>query len=328
MPRPIPHAIWRVGAVLLAATIILTACGGGNDDAAPAAPAETTAAPTTTTTIPRPEQYEVETREETYVDTTRPTQANGDFAGAPDRIVRVVYHVPKGDGPFPVVVFGHGWIATPEIYAPVLDQIAAEGYLVVAPAYPLSNGAAPGGPSLRDIANQPGDASFAIDSVLAASEDENSWLYGLADPERIAVGGHSWGGFTTMGFFNTCCVDKRVDAAFPIAGGQAKFEGEWDFANVTIPLLLIHGDQDELVGYSNSETIFAAAQGPTYFLTLLAGKHAPFATEPASQGTQISVAVILEFLDGYLRGNDAALAEMTTTGNVEGVSTLVENEAA
>jgi len=312
----------RFLAGVLASVALLGACGGGDDDAAETAdPPRETDAPTTTTT--RPERYETEIRQETYVDASRPTKANGEFAGAPDRTLRVVFHVPQGDGPFPVVLFSHGWIATPEIYAPIATQIAEAGYLVVAPAYPLSNGAAPGGPIVGDVLNQPVDASFVLDQVLAASGDEASWLHGLADAEHVAAGGHSLGGFTTMGFFNSCCTDDRIDAAFAVAGNMPGYEGT-PYEGIDTPILLIHGDQDELVPYARSEAIYADANPPKYFLTLLGGKHAPFATEPAGEQVQIGVAVMLDFLDGYLRGNETALTDMTEIGNVEGVSTFVE----
>jgi len=321
-------------APLVAASVALTlaACGDGDDDGSGDASVTTTVArapageaPATgqsTTTTPRPERFEVETHEETYVDTSRPTDANGDFAGAPDRTLRVVFHVPKGDGPFPVVVFSHGWIATPEVYLPVLTRLAEHGYLAVAPAYPLSNGAAPGGPITRDVVNQPADASFVLDQVIAASRDESHWLSGLVDEDRVAAGGHSLGGFTTLGFFNSCCTDDRVDAAFPVAGSMASFPGEW-FEGTDTPILLVHGDQDELVPYSRSADAYAQANAPKYFLTLLGGKHADFALNAEGRQFDITMDVILAFLDGYLRDDTAALEEIDELGNVAGVSTLV-----
>jgi dienelactone hydrolase len=233
-----------------------------------------------------------------------------------------VFHVPEGDGPFPVVVLSHGWIATPEIYEPVVTELARNGYLAVAPAYPLSNGLAPGGPTISDVTNQPADASFVLDQVIGASADPESWLYGLADTEHIAAGGHSLGAFTTMGFFNSCCADDRIDAAFPVAGSMPDYEGTW-FGGIDTPILVIHGDRDELVPYSRSEQIYAEANSPKYFLTLLGGTHADFATAPGTQQWDISVDAILAFLDGYLRADADALDELAEIGNVDGVSTLV-----
>ncbi len=302
----------------LAAVALLGACGSGDDDAAEAPdPPPETVAPTTTTT--RPQSDDVETREETYVDASRPTQAFRDYAGAPDRTLRVVFHVPSGDGPFPLVLFSHGLGATPEAYAPLLDVIASAGYVVAAPAYPLSNGNAVGGGSVVDTANQPADASFVLDEVLAASDDDASWLAGLVDAEHIALGGHSLGGITTLGFFNSCCADDRVDAAFPISGRVVNFPGT-AYAGIAVPVLLIHGDHDELVPYASSEEAYANVVSPKYLLTLVGGTHSGILR--AEQGA-ITTTVILDFLDGYLKDDAAALDDITEDGNVEGVATLV-----
>ena len=91
--------------------------------------------------------------------------------------------------PFPTLVFSHGLGGTPESYRPLLEDIAAAGYFVVAPPYPLSNARSPGEPTVADVPNQPADASFVLDQVLAA--EDSSWLAGLVDPDRIGAGGHS-----------------------------------------------------------------------------------------------------------------------------------------
>ena len=72
-------------------------------------------------------------------------------------------------GPFPLVVFGHGFNATPGIYARLLQAWARAGYVVAAPFFPLSNANAPGGADEADIVNQPADMSFVITRILAAS---------------------------------------------------------------------------------------------------------------------------------------------------------------
>src|SRR5262249_10946324 len=147
----------------------------------------------------------VETREVTYVDTTRITRRNGAFPGAPSRTLRTRFYMPaeRARAPFPLVVFSHGNNAEPEDYEALLRAVARAGYLVAAPAFPLTYHGAPGGGTIADLAEQPGDVSFVIDQVLAANTGQ-SWLRGLVDPRRIAVGGHSLGGLTTYGVaYNT-----------------------------------------------------------------------------------------------------------------------------
>ena len=71
-------------------------------------------------------------------------------------------------GPFPLVVFGHGFAVTPAPYAPLLRAWARAGYVVAAPIFPLENANAPGGPNESDLVNQPRDMSFVITRMLAA----------------------------------------------------------------------------------------------------------------------------------------------------------------
>ena len=65
-------------------------------------------------------------------------------------------------GPFPLVVFAHGFNVTPATYARLLASWARAGYVVAAPLFPLTNPHAPGGPDESDVVNQPGDVSFTI----------------------------------------------------------------------------------------------------------------------------------------------------------------------
>ena len=61
-------------------------------------------------------------------------------------LVTYVRYPRNGDGgPYPLVVFGHGFAATPGLYAPLLDAWAKAGYVVAAPLFPAENANAPGG---------------------------------------------------------------------------------------------------------------------------------------------------------------------------------------
>jgi predicted dienelactone hydrolase len=57
----------------------------------------------------------------------------------------------RSDGPFPLVVFGHGFALTPGLYARLLYSWAQAGYVVAAPVFPLENAHASGGPDESDL---------------------------------------------------------------------------------------------------------------------------------------------------------------------------------
>jgi hypothetical protein len=110
-----------------------------------------------------------------------------------------------------VVVFSHGLRGTPEDYRALLSLWAADGFVVIAPAYPLTNRDAqeivP-----ADLVNQPADASFVLTQVL------NDPFFRFADPAHIAAAGHSEGALTTYGLFTSCCRDPRLSAGIVMAG--------------------------------------------------------------------------------------------------------------
>ena len=190
----------------------------------------------------------------TFVDRSRQTPAvpAAHVTAAPTRTLVTTIWVPNGHGPFPLVVFAHGYGANPQVYGPVVRPWAEAGFVVAAPAFPVSSHGGPNYAGILDAANQPGDVSFVITRVLALSLRPGA-LHGKVDPGRIGVGGHSLGAITTLGVVErSCCRDHRVDAAISISGTPL-LRGT-DFAGKAPPLLLIHGDHDQTVNYAGSTT--------------------------------------------------------------------------
>jgi dienelactone hydrolase len=298
----------RLPAALAACALVLAGCTSGATTATAPATTPPTSAAATTTTAPRPASYDVGTREMTFVDTTRPTQKNNTYPGAPSRTIRVRFYYPSEHGvpatagaPFPALFFSHGHNGTPEGYAALLEAFARAGYVAVAPAYPLSNQASPGGASVADLANQPKDASFVLDRVLRDSK-ETSWLRALIDPTRIGAAGHSLGGLTTYGLvYNSCCVDSRIKAAAVLSGVAGGFPGKY-FTNIDTPLLAIHGDQDGTVPYTAGSDAFRQANRPKFFLTILGGSHSGEMRGGTTPGQRVVTQSMIAFFDHYLRG--------------------------
>ena len=74
----------------------------------------------------------------------------------------------RAGGPFPLVVFAHGYRLAPYTYAQLLNAWAQAGYVVAAPAFPLTNADAPV-VDRSDLINQPQDVRFVISRLASAA---------------------------------------------------------------------------------------------------------------------------------------------------------------
>jgi hypothetical protein len=180
------RAFHRRGALaalgLALAALVVVAC----TPPAPAPPAPLSPLPTGT--------HSIATRQFTFVDASRPTPAFGAYPGsASRRLPTTVWYPSDGDGPFPLVMFAPGYGATPADLAPLISRVAAAGYVVAAPTYPLLSGQ-PAGPTdtvgWDDLAP---DTWFVTSQVLDRAASGDPAIAGLIDPNRIAVAGHSDG---------------------------------------------------------------------------------------------------------------------------------------
>ncbi len=192
---------------------------------------------------------------------------------------------PAGPGPYPVLIFIHGgsWTSYPKPwFAPLGILLKARGILTVIPDYTLYPHA-----TYRQMAQE---VAAAIAWTL-----EHAVEYG-GDPQRIFLAGHSAGGHlaglvtcdprwlaeldhTTAalrGFIGLSGVyDVEAEYRFVARHRAARsllqgiFEGEKHFVYASPaqyvrpdlpPILLIHGDRDDVVPYAISEAFHAALQ--------------------------------------------------------------------
>ena len=313
-------------ALALACSLVLvgaTACSSSDDDPAAdaAAPGEEDGS---TGVDAAGGPFATGTRSLTLVDTSRPTAAvPGVAPERPERTIEVdvVYpaegepgpqpdgdpatagaatvDAPPAEGAHPLVVFAHGWNGRADNFAGFAERWAREGYVVALPTFPLSRE----GVAVDDLPDQPGDISFVVDELTTL--DDGDPLAGHVDVERLAVGGHSLGSATTFGVaYNSCCLDERIDATFPVSGGMLAIEGgDFDDAPAT-PMLLVHGAADEGVPVAAGDAMFELTRAPVWYLRPAGATHmGVFADEP---GRLFNEAVIA-FLDAQLLGDSQAL---------------------
>jgi dienelactone hydrolase len=220
--------------------------------------------------------FAVATTELEWVDASRRTDANGDFAGAPERRLPVaIWHPVSAPGRHPLLVYSHGFMSSRHGGRYLAEHLASYGYLVVATDYPLSHFGAPGGPNPGDVMNQPADVSFLIDKLLALPPGERLFT-GEIDPERIGAFGLSLGGLTTsLVAFHPELRDPRIHAALSIAGPGAPFTARF-YENADLPFLMISGTSDAMVDYEVNAAPLPARIRRGGLVTLAHANHAGF----------------------------------------------------
>jgi predicted dienelactone hydrolase len=270
---------------ILAVMLLAAACSSSND---PAPPPTSTPVAIEAYAARGPHGVGVTTIE--LVDTARPTAANGDFAGAPERRMQVEIWYPAASGaaspeerdvaldggPYPLILFAHGFSSTRTQSAAYTQHLASHGYVVASPDFPGSNGGAGGGPRLRAVIDQPGDASFIIDELLLRNNEPDGLFARAIDPERIGMTGHSLGGLTTLMTTYGPMRDDRILASLPISPIGCFFEADV-IAGVTTPLMVLGGSEELIVDPTSIRKAYDLANAPRYFVELAGADHIKFA---------------------------------------------------
>ncbi len=256
----------------------------------------------------------------TLVDPSRTVTYPGE-APQPRKLVTIVRY-PKARGPFPLIVFGHGFAVTPGIYAGLLTAWAHAGYVVAAPIFPLENENAPGGPNEADLTNQPRDMSFVITRLIALSAPGRGPLSHRIAPTEIAVSGQSDGGDTALtAADNSGFRDPRIRAAAILSGQEMPGVRGYDFPPGSPALLATQGLADTINLPSTTFQFFDQAPSPKYLLTLPGAPHLGPYTDLEPQ-LRIVERVTIAFFDAYLKGIHGALARMRAAGRVPGLAAL------
>ena len=219
----------------------------------------------------------------------------------PRPVTTQLWYPPASDShrPWPLVVFGHGFATTPLLYRRLLRAWARAGYVVAAPVFPLGNAHAPGGPDESDIVNQPGDMSFVITRLFAASASTTSPLHGLIDQSRVAVAGQSDGAETAFATaYERPWRDRRVRAAVILSG--AELGRNASPGPHTPPLLAMQGTADRINPPVYSLDLFRAVARPKFLMLLHRAGHLGPYTRPGPRLAAVE-RVSIAFLNRYLR---------------------------
>jgi predicted dienelactone hydrolase len=181
--------------------------------------------------------------------------------------VTAVY--PTAGGPYPVIVFSHGYGGSPSSYAHLINYWSAHGYIVLAPTH-ADAGAMLGPHPFKTLVEKVSDPAVckqriadaeAVVNSLATMEKRIPGLRGKMDAKRIGMAGHSFGAYVTealggatLSFAgdqpNASFADSRLRCGLmlspPGVGEMGLTSTSW--RQMTEPCMVMTGSEDFPIG--------------------------------------------------------------------------------
>lgn len=265
------------------------------------------------------------------------------------RVVPYKLYLPKGAGPFPVVVHSHGLGGNREASTYILQAVAEAGFVVVTLQHAgsdsgiLGGGGRPTGEAAVVAAGRTGmtaeaaqarygDLPFALDQIA-----RDPTLKGKVDLAHIGMSGHSFGALSTLTAVGqrlasapneTRYAEPRITAAIAYSPNKPRGDDpKAAFARVKTPMLHFTGSEDstpfdlEKTPFERT-TPYQAISGADQYLVYLDGAdHALFGGRRMVTGQlkpidppqmEIVKAETIRFWKAYLKGDAGALAELCT----------------
>lgn len=204
---------------------------------------------------------------------------------------------PTKPGPYPLIIFSHGFGARRDAYVGLSSHWASQGYVVIKPAHSDSGRLQRGNveqawrdQTPADWRNRAADIKAIIDG-LDRIEESYPELKAKVDRAKIGVGGHSYGAFTAMLIGGartfpggTSYADPRVKAVVAMSPqGPSETFGltTESWKDATVPTLFMTGTMDR--GMSDGETpewrrtaFDLAPAGDKWLVVLEGATHASF----------------------------------------------------
>ena len=315
--------------LLLAASSCSTRGAGGSGSVGSPGNADPTSSSSSSTAVPSQvsslSPSAVGVAPATVVDPTRPTLPRGDRPVIAQRelVLTIRYPTSGAPGPeeladapplgrSPLLVFAHGFDVSASRYAALLHDIAAAGFVVAAPDFPMTSSVYDGAPVEGDLPQQSLDVD-AIITQLAGVVGPGSAVPGpILDAIAsgpVGIMGHSDGAMTALlSAYAPRYLASHVGAVIAVAGAVSEFGGHWFNASSSPPLLALQAARDEISPFSRSEALVAADPRPAMLVAVDGVSHLGAVTDP----TVVSAvaALVADTLAWRLSGSADAAARV------------------
>ena len=191
-------------------------------------------------------------------------------------------------GPFPVVVFSHGFGGFPTQSAFLMTHLASWGFVVVAPDHPSRDLAAVLSGKARVTSPTTATATVTVDADADADADDlravvvalgRSSLRRSVDLNNLAAVGHSAGANAIVRW---SAGEPRVQGLVLLAGGVSGLSGQ--LPEPLRPVLFMSAANDRLVSAQSIASAYRSSQSPKRLIVLKDSGHLAF-TEICTLGS-------------------------------------------
>jgi predicted dienelactone hydrolase len=240
----------------------------------------------------------------------------------------------QNEGHYPLIIVSHGYTGSRLLLTYLTENLASKGYVVVAIDHTESTFVDAAGFN-STLLNRSLDVLFVLNEITRLSEQEKSFLSGLANTDLTALIGYSMGGYGVINVAGAGYSPQAVQFFGSISGGSkalekrmignSEFEASIDprikavvafapwgmtrsvwnadgLAGIKIPSLFIAGSKDDISGYEKgTKAIFeGAVNSNRYLLTYINARHNVAPNPPPKESLQPGLPI-----DEYLRYADS-----------------------
>ncbi|MBF0501708.1 MAG: alpha/beta fold hydrolase [Candidatus Riflebacteria bacterium] len=176
--------------------------------------------------------------------------------------VDVSTDAPVAQGRFPLIVISHGGGGSHLVYRTIGTHLAKNGYIVAMPEHPgnnRSNNELEG--THENLVNRPRHIRLTIDAISSDAR-----YHDCVQVASTAIIGHSMGGYTALAVAGgipwsktrervDVVSDPRVRALVLLAPATAFYYPEDSLRNVTVPILMLVAEHDDITPRWQAELV-------------------------------------------------------------------------